>query len=100
MRVRKATSTRVEVGQQQLDELVAQGAAALGHPQDLGLRVAARGHHRQRQLQPERPALGQLVQACRGVAIDPRAEARACTSSIVSSSRKRSCAAPTTVQLP
>jgi hypothetical protein len=42
----------------------------------LGLRIAARGHHRHRELQPERPALGELVQPRGGVAVDPRAEAR------------------------
>jgi len=36
----------VEVGQQQIHELVAQCAALRFHHRDLGLRVAARGHHR------------------------------------------------------
>ena len=83
---------RVEVGQQQVDELVAQGAALRRHRRDLGLRVAARGHHRQRELQAQRPALGQLVQACRGVAVDARC--RSARAPARSSRRAGSAAAP------
>ena len=64
----------VEVGQQQADELLAQ-RIALRAPcdgQELGIATAADG--RQRQLQPQRPALGQLVQARRGIVVDALAE--------------------------
>ena len=77
MRVRNADVGRIQIGQQQVDELVAQRAALRRHHRDLGLRVAAGGHHRQRELQAQRPALGQFVQARGGVAVDAGAEARA-----------------------
>ena len=50
---------------------------------------------RQRELQAERPAFGQLVQARRGVAVDARAEALRAPARCVSSSRKRSSVGPT-----
>ena len=69
---------RVEVGQQQVDEA---GRAARRRCAAIAATSACgslpRGHHRQRELQAQRPAFGQLVQARRRVAVDPRAEARA-----------------------
>jgi hypothetical protein len=68
---------RVEVGQQQFDERIAQRSDMRRQQRHRGVRVAARAHGRQRELQPERPAFGQLVQSGRGVAVDAVAEARA-----------------------
>ena len=78
MRVEERDVGRIEVGQQQVDELVVQRRRrCAADRRDLRLRVAAGRHHRQRELQAERPALGQLVQARGRVAVDARAEAAA-----------------------
>ena len=67
----------IEIGQQQVDEPVVQHPALRRRHRDLRLRVAAGGHDRHGELQAERPAFGQLVQARGGVAVDARAEAPA-----------------------
>ena len=67
---------RIEIGQQQVHDMVAQRAAVHRHRRDFGLRIAAGRHHRERELQAERPAFGQLVQARDRIAVDARAEAR------------------------
>ena len=77
MRVRNATSAGSRLASSRLTNWSRSAPPCAAIDRDLGLRVAAGGHHRQGQLQPERPALGQFVQARRGVAVDARAEARA-----------------------
>ncbi len=59
-----------QVGEQGADELLAQAAAARRQRTDLGARVCTGRHHRQRELQPERPAFGELVQPRRRVVTD------------------------------
>ena len=72
---------RIEVGQQQAHEMLAQRAAGRGHRRHVGARIAAAGHHRQRELQAQRPALGQLMQAGGGVVVD------ACTEAVAAPAR-------------
>ena len=65
----------IEVGQQQADEMLAERVAAgTGHgSRPRGFAAAAQG--RQRQLQPQRPAFGQVVQAGRGIGVEALAQA-------------------------
>ena len=60
----------IEVGQQQADELLAQHAALGCKPRELGPRVGAGGDHGDRELQAQRPTLGQLVQPGGGIVVD------------------------------
>jgi hypothetical protein len=74
MRVSRPRIAGVQVGEQRADELVAQVAPAGGQRGDLGTRVGTAGHDRERELQPERPALGHLLQAGGRVDVDVGAE--------------------------
>ena len=64
----------IQVGQQQSDQPVVQCAALDRERGDLGVWVVARSDDRQRELQAQRPAFGQLVQPGGVVVVQPLAE--------------------------
>ena len=66
---------RIEIGQQHRCELLAQHAAACAASAATSARGSSPRHHRQRELQAERPALGEFVQAGGGVDVDRGTEA-------------------------
>jgi hypothetical protein len=68
---------RIQVGEQQADELLAQRTAARRHGCERGADIGAGGDDRQCELQAEWPAFGQFVQARSHVLVDARTEAAA-----------------------
>ena len=77
MRVRKATSAGSRLASSRLTNWSRRAPPCAAITEISACGSLPRGHHRQRELQAQRPALGQFVQPRRGVAVDARAEARA-----------------------
>ena len=101
MRVRNVASPASRLAEQQRrrSDRAARRRAPRA-PRPSAARIGAARHHRQRELQAERPALGHLVQA-RAARRRRRASPRRLrTSAIVSSSSEAQLAAPTTAHWP